>query len=249
MKSVLPANLFLRILIWKRGYPEPELRLIPYLCDKLKTSIDVGASEGLYTAQMCLYSKRCIAFEPRLDAAKELERLLSGLNPPIQVETVALSNKAGIASLKIFPAEVGRSTIEHENTIEKYGDIEMVSVPVKKLDDFEFTEEIGCIKIDVEGHEESVLLGAHDLLSFNHPILLIEMEERHKPGTIKKVSALLQKYSYNGFFYENGELEPIELFENNTHQNISNAEKKGKYINNFIFVTLESMSRIQHLLR
>ncbi|MCX6171133.1 MAG: FkbM family methyltransferase [Ignavibacteriales bacterium] len=249
MKFVLPPDIFLRILVWKRGYPEPELRLIPYLCDKSKVSIDVGASEGLYTTHMCLHSKRCIAFEPRVNAAKDLERLLSGLNPPIQIETTALSNRAGIANLKVFPAEVGRSTIEHENHIEKYGNIDSVTVPVKRLDDFEFTEAIGCIKIDVEGHEESVLLGAHLLLSSNHPIILIEMEERHKLGTIKKVISLLQQYGYNGFFYENEHLEKIEFFENNIHQNISNVEKKGKYINNFIFFTNESRNRIQHLLR
>lgn len=248
IKSLLPSKIFLNLLIWRRGYSEPELRLLPYLCDKSKISVDIGASGGLYTAHMLKYSKSCYAFEPQLKKALYLEKLLSGLKIPLYVEPVALSNKTGKVNMKVFTNDLGRSTIEDKNQIEKLGNVEIISVPVKRLDDYEF-EKTGCIKIDVEGHEESVLRGAKRILTQDHPSLIIEIEERHKPGTFKAVSSFLEELGYKGFFYYNNHLEMINSFKVNSHQNIENKIKGEIYINNFLFVTDKNLSKLQHLIK
>ena len=245
LKAILPPKLFLQILVLKRGYPEPELKLIKYLCDKNKISIDVGAAEGLYSAHLYINSKQCIAFEPRLDAAKDLARLTAGLNPPVQVETVALSDFRGNAELKVFADEVGRSTIEPSNKVENNGDVKIISVTVKLLDDYLNEEEIGFIKIDVEGHEKSVLKGAEKILKKNHPNLLIEIEERHKRNGIQTIKSYLEEFGYKGFYLKDKTLVGIDNFEVKIQQDIKNLDVKGKYINNFIFLTEDNISTVQ----
>jgi len=139
------------------------------------------------------------------------------------------------------------STLEKDNSIEGFGKIELVKVPVKRLDDYEFEGKVGFIKIDVEGHEESVLQGAISLLERDHPSLLIEIEERHKHNSINNIKRLLIELGYVGFFYLDDHLENIESFDIKKYQNYGVAGHK--YIFNFIFVHRDSVSRISHLLQ
>ncbi len=47
-----------------RSFPEDELHIAPLLCDKAKTSIDIGACGGIYTSHIVDASRDCLAFEP-----------------------------------------------------------------------------------------------------------------------------------------------------------------------------------------
>lgn len=69
MKHLLPAPWYWQVVAWQIGYFDLELRLLPYLCDRTKTSIDVGASIGNYTVHLLNHSSRCYALEPRSDSA------------------------------------------------------------------------------------------------------------------------------------------------------------------------------------
>ena len=193
LKAVIPPKAFIKFLIWKRGYPEPELRLIKILSDKNKISIDVGASEGLYTAHLFLNSRKCIAFEPRKEASVELSKITAGLDPPVQIETVALSDFTGEAQLKIFAGDAGRSTFEEANLIENEGQIEIVPIVVKKLDDYDFECEIGFMKIDVEGYEMKVLMGALKVIGTARPRIIVET---HTIELENEVRAFLKNLNY-----------------------------------------------------
>ena len=83
------------------------------------------------------------------------------LSLPIRVEAVALSDVQGGANLRILEEDVGRSTIEPENTLEDPdGSIRSeTTVAVRRLDDYDL-ESVGFIKIDVEGHEVWIYVGA-----------------------------------------------------------------------------------------
>ena len=50
---------------------------------------------------------------------------------------------------------------------------------MKRLDDIKIKNDIGFIKIDVEGHEKNVIQGGLDTIKKNKPVLLIEIEEKH----------------------------------------------------------------------
>lgn len=59
---------------------------------------------------------------------------------------------------------------------------------MRRLDDYDAMEPIGCIKIDVEGHEDAVLRGGRRLLFRDHPSLIVEIEERHKRHSVSSAA-------------------------------------------------------------
>jgi FkbM family methyltransferase len=253
LKHMLPAPLFWRFLAWRAGYFDLELLLIHYLCDKTKVSIDIGASIGSYTVHLLNHSRKCYAFEPRRDSAAYLvERLGARSNPRLCVEAVALSDHTGDAQLKVLVNDTGRSSIEKENPVERLGEVDVLTVPTRRLDDYDAIEPVGCIKIDVEGHEDAVLRGAKRILLRDHPSLIIEIEERHKCRSVSTVKDFLGELGYKGFFFRGNRLNPIESFRVEKHQDISNivynVNKENKYVNNFLFFANESLAKVRHLI-
>ena len=52
-------------LFWQIAYKdEREIELLPILCSREKTSIDVGANFGMFASFLIKNSKQCILFEP-----------------------------------------------------------------------------------------------------------------------------------------------------------------------------------------
>ena len=253
LKQLLPAPLFWRFLAWRIGYFDPELQLIRHLCDRTKVSIDIGASIGSYTVHLLNRSRKCYAFEPRPDSAEYLVgRLAAGSNPRLRVETVALSDHAGEAQLRVLANDMGRSSIEKENPVEQLGVVKILTVPTRRLDDYDAIEPVGCIKIDVEGHEDAVLRGAKSILLRDHPSLIIEIEERHKHNSVSTVNSFLGELGYKGFFFRRHRLHPIELFRVEEHQDISNIANninvENRYVNNFLFFAHEPLKKVRHLI-
>ena len=245
LQTTLPSKTYLKLIIWKRGFEEPELRLVYDFCDEDSISIDVGAANGMYLAHLYKISKKCFAFEPREDALQNLKKVFSGITSNIQFEQVALSDFSGSTKLRILKSNDRLSTIEAENTIEKFGDVQLVEVPVRKIDDYEYPDKVNFIKIDVEGHEEAVIKGAINTIQRDHPFLLIEIEERHKKDSIGHIKNILQAFGYKGFYYMDGSLHNIELFNLSDHHSFN---KPGQpYIFNFVYAHQDSLSKISHL--
>lgn len=248
LQKILTPDQYIDFLIWKRGAFEPEIELLKQLIDSDKLAIDVGASDGIYTTHLYKLSKMCYAFEPRVDAFERLLKIFRKLKRPIKFDMVALSNFNGTTMLKTFPDEFGRSTIEDENDLEKDGAVEAVEVKVCKMDDYNFNGQIGFIKIDVEGHEESVLRGAQNILTNYKPNLLIEIEDRHKKNAITSIISYLNNFSYKGFFYKNKKLVPIEKFQLNVDQVYENLLSGKEYYNNFVFLNNDTFLKLKDAL-
>lgn len=250
----LPASWYWRFLARRVGYFDPELRLLRYLCDRNSSAVDVGASNGGYAVHMLQHASRCIAFEARPRAAAALARTLRARpGSRLRVEAVALSDHAGEARLRVLTADTGRSTIEDANPVEQAGAVEVLAVPMRRLDDYAGDiGPVGCIKIDVEGHEEAVLRGAAGILLRDRPALIIEVEERHKSGSVAAVNRFLGKLGYRGFFYRGGRLHAIDTFDPAVHQDAAdiNRRRGGEpvYVNNFLFFSGASLSKVCSLI-
>ena len=71
-------------------------------------------------------------------------------------------------------------------------------IEVINLDSINFKEKIKLIKIDAEGHEPEILLGASQLISRDNPVLLIETSNH----THEKIKNILLKLDYILLIYE-----------------------------------------------
>ncbi len=215
-------------------HDEAELALLPRLCRGNAISIDIGASHGLYSHHMLRYSAAVVAFEPVPDMHR---RLIKYFGRRLVVHPVALSDKTGECELRMPSGISSRATIAAENSLEGSTStlIESHRVPKRRLDDYGI-ENVGLIKIDVEGHEEAVLRGGLQTITRDRPNLLIEIEERHHPGSIARVAALLGSVGYRGYFLSGGVLIPMEQFDLGRDQRVEAiGAASDAYINNFIF--------------
>jgi FkbM family methyltransferase len=237
----------------RRLFHEQELYIAPLLCDNAKTSIDIGASEGIYTVHVVDRSRDCLAFEPRPAQALALKEMVECLSLPVQVEAVALSDVQGEAKLRIFERDGGRSTIERDNPLaaSDCSIIYELTVPTRRLDDYHL-DAVGFMKIDVEGHELSILRGGSATVQRCLPVMLIEIEERHKRNSVDDVCKFLDSIGYKGYFILDGNVVSVDHFDVAKHQNTeniggweSNWRRYGIYVNNFFFVPTGQEARLR----
>ena len=237
MRTATPALLSARIQ--SKWDHEPEFSLLPALCDPERISIDVGANWGQYAGALRNLSVSVIACEPVPELAKFLSR---SWPDRIRVEQVALSNANGRAE---FYVENDWSQSRLGSSASSNGS-RRVAVELKTLDSIA-EGPIGFIKIDVEGHEEEVIEGAERVITENHPVLLAEIEERHRPGAIERLNHKLSAGGYFGFFLQGHCMRPIAEFKIAEYQNPVNYphtgdSKAGLYINNFVFIHHSSLA-------
>jgi FkbM family methyltransferase len=231
------------------GLHEQEIGLVPILCDRSKLSLDIGANFGMYTNYVLPCSDGCVAFEPLPHLAALLRRGSFMAGGRLRVEQVALSDRSGVTQIRMPVSKVGYSTIEPANDLtgkfERSIEVRNFDVQTRSLDEYRF-ENVGFIKIDVEGHEGNVLKGGAATITASKPALLVEVEERHKPGAVQFVNDFLDRLGYECYFLREGLLAPFAEFALETHQNESLPRQ---YVRNFIFVQGPARERLQRFCR
>lgn len=224
---------------WRRGDEELELTLLPVLCSRARVSVDVGANFGMYTARMVALSRRCVAFEPIPTFARMLAR---GFGRAVEVHGVALSDREGTAELRVPDLDTGYATIDPANRLatRRAAPVDRVEVPMARLDDFAI-DDVGFVKVDVEGHEDAVLRGAEATLARCRPNVIVEVEDRHNPGSVDRVLAWMRERGYAAFGIRDGA--PVDLagFDLAQHQRETPSDR---YVRNVVFVPDEERSRL-----
>jgi FkbM family methyltransferase len=232
LKALLPADSRIRYL-YRRNLRigEPELKMAPFLADKRRVSIDVGANKGVYSYAMLPHSRAVHAFEPN----PKLFRMLSSWGEGrISLHREALSNVTGAAELLVPRSAHGYSNQGASlSAIKVGGDHSVVHIKSARLDDMGITD-IGFIKIDVEGFEKEVLQGAAETLKRDRPNLLIEMEELHTKTPLAEMIAGVCAYGYRAFVLSNGTLTPLERIDMIARH--APGVAREDYLFNFIFL-------------
>jgi len=197
----------LNILRSKFSY-EFEIKYINRFVDNSKNAVDIGANRGIYTYYLSKLVPHVYAYEPNPELADYLRKTV---HKNVSVHEIALSNKGGegffeIPTVKGYETPgLGRLTSNQES------DFRTFRVKLKKLDD-EVLDNIGFIKIDVEGHEVAVIEGGVNLINRNHPNMQIEIEQRHHSEPIFEIFDLIIEFGYTGYFVNNNKFVNIELF-------------------------------------
>ena len=162
------------------------------------TLLDVGAADGLFATLYCLARRdnRAIAYEPSSELYTHL------------VACVELNNLAD--RMTIVNAAVGRTDEEATGHLNPAGmliltDSSPATTTVRLVSLDRQLAEVGppnVVKIDVEGYEGEVLLGATQLLSIHKPVLFLEFHLDIIETNGGRVDELLKLLTDLGYQFE-----------------------------------------------
>jgi FkbM family methyltransferase len=241
LASALPPSVTLRLLAAKHYFNgEPELRQLARLMDPQKESIDVGAHHGVYTYFLARHSQWVHCYEPYPRDAKFLAEAFAGRNATIY--PCALSDQEGAAELHV-PRGPGSETGGQPSLLPpRAGSLPetRLAVETRRLDQMGH-ENVGFIKVDVEGHERAVVAGAAKLLDDQRPLLLVEVHGYAEDDPARLLREI-QAPDYTGWFYSAGRWTPIERFRSGLHARMEDAGARGLcFRRNFLFVPRERL--------
>ncbi len=224
----------------KQDYVRREVAVFKRLCRPTQASIDVGASSGLFTLYLSSLSQMVYAFEPVPRMQKYLEERFRGSN--VKVFGFALGSEEIEKELRIPKVDGGHldtraslaKCFEGEIILGKRVEsVTVVKTPVKVLDSLRLNN-IGFVKVDVEGFELEVLKGGRETIVTNRPNMFIEVEQRHhREGPMEAVFEFVQRLGYKVYFLEGRTLRPLKEFDKKRMQERVH-EKSADYVNNFI---------------
>lgn len=232
---LVPPGLYIRYLVAKAYLKgEAELRLVRFLADPERTSLDVGANKGVYSFVLKRHSRHVVAFEPN---PKIRAVLCRWAQTQIEVLPFALADKSGPTELRIpqgargYSNQRGTLSDAHKNANDG-----IVEIEARRLDDLAFRD-IGFVKIDVEGFEREVVEGARETLLRERPRLLIEIEEYHTKRPIEGDLAFVEGLGFTGYFLKDHKvLTPLSEFDPEAHHRKSRERDRAHYVYNFIFL-------------
>ena len=214
---------------------EPEYWLLPQLCDRNAVSIDVGGNTGVFAYYLARLSREVQVFEPNPICLAQLSRVRTR---NMIVHSVGLSDRRGEAVIRFDPRNTGVGTVEAKNPLTDNLGITSIAehkIGIATLDDFDL-HEVAFMKVDVEGHEPSVLRGASRLLEREQPNLLIECELRHNPTAFSEIHSLLAAVGYTCWRLHQGRLIPVAESDIE-HLQQGLPESNPDYVNTFIFLS------------
>jgi FkbM family methyltransferase len=173
-------------------YYEPFTRtVIEMLASQTRFFFDVGANIGFFSliAAKLTPSLKVIAFEPnpKMFALLLEHKRVNGLSN-LTAETVAVSNCDGIGQLFLNGSDMSAS-LEPDFQDDVNPAFGFVRVETTTLDSYVRQHDISgplLLKVDVEGHEEPVLEGAHATIARFRPDIVIEVLGEFEPSTLEQ---------------------------------------------------------------
>lgn len=140
----------------------------------IRTAIDIGGNVGDYSAELCKVVKETLhIFEPQEDLHDKIRCKTRAANCEVFIHAIAISETNTARQLHIDESKNFLASIEAEVAGIEYVNFTSVkNIKCITLDEFinkKALSTVDFIKIDTEGHEESVLRGAVDLIEFNPP--------------------------------------------------------------------------------
>jgi len=140
-----------------------------------KHALDIGANVGFMTAYFAKRWQNVTAFEPTPSVFACLQQNCTRDN--INNIAIALSNETGTVLFAVQARSEINQIVSSTDVLRKHWSA--IEVPAATLDSLNLTD-IDMIKIDVEGHELSVLKGAENTIRAQRPLIAIEISFENK---------------------------------------------------------------------
>ena len=161
--------------------------------------VDVGANYGMFALVASKFvgsTGEVICFEPNPRCVTHLENLIliNGISN-ISVNGVGLSDETTELTLTIPTINSGEATFGKS----QYANVDRISVPVGRGDDYLKGAKPSFIKIDVEGYEYRAAVGLIDTIRNNHPIVITEIVNRHLGAAKTSASEIINLMQGMGY--------------------------------------------------
>lgn len=181
VKVVVPDSLNLitpYVLYEQEDWFEDEIKFLRRLLKPGQKVIDIGANYGVYALSMAKsvgIDGTVWAFEPASRTADFLmESISENLFENVILERAAISSESGYAQLSLNIQSELNSISKAESIITDFEKVKMYT-----LDDCmerNSWENISFLKIDAEGEESNILIGAQRFLTSNSPLIQYEIK-------------------------------------------------------------------------
>lgn len=189
---------------------EPDLKVVKALVVEGDVVVDVGANIGLYSYYLSSFVGAggvVYSIEPVPSTFAILSANMSAFNlKNVQLLPYALDQEPGQRGMAAPKFDSGGVNYYRASFSEANGSDQIV-VSTSSMDSLFLESEVTFVKIDVEGAELSVLLGAQTFLSQKTPAWLIEISGNPDDlsGTAWKVFSLMKDSQYQTYWF-NGEV-------------------------------------------
>ena len=192
VKFLLKDEYVGKSLYWYGEYNPDETETILSLAPSGRLCLDIGANIGVISQALLACGYDVEAFEPQPELCKILNENLAFVvdrkRGDYNTYNVAVGASEGTAKMpKVQYAAKGNFGGLGIGTKSIYGSYD---VPVQTIDSFNY-EDVGFMKIDVEGYEYEVLQGAENTIGRCRPIMYIEDDRSEKSRALRKMIDLL----------------------------------------------------------
>lgn len=166
-------------------WSEGEVKLYDAFVKPTDTVIEVGANIGALTVPLARRCKKLFTFEPQPQNYELLCQNLKG-NGILNVDTFPFAVGSSVATVSM--PTLNEVDAAH-GVIGDYGGPEVgygtLQVEQRTLDSMDiFKNKINFIKMDCEGMELEVLMGAKKLIERDSPLLYMENDRKHKSDAL-----------------------------------------------------------------
>lgn len=161
----------------KDGQPLQRNAALEYV-KQWRVCLDIGSNVGQWTRPLAKKFESVVCFEPNPNFRECFKKNIPEQN--VLLWAYGLSDSEHKAS-----QQYNSTVLSKEN-----GDIDC-----RTLDSFGLNN-VDFIKIDVDGFELPLLLGAKETLTRNNPVVNIEMKRNKRIAIVEKCDALLKDFGY-----------------------------------------------------
>ena len=168
-----------------------------------RSLLDIGGHKGLFSGLFCAASpeNRAVCFEPSPALAESARALaaLNGFSDRFHVLERAVGERSGTSTMLVDPVGGFVQVKRFANTM--WGEPREIRLEIESVDDFCRERKIApeLLKIDVEGYEHEVLLGAAQTLARLRPRVFLELHLRYLEArgiAVSQTLGLLENQKY-----------------------------------------------------
>jgi FkbM family methyltransferase len=200
--------------------------------DPNKDVLDIGAAVGMYStywATKCRYVFAYEAVEPIFNQLIKVETA----HPNVTAKNIAMGEHPGTCEFWVDDKRLSNNSFRNLVGGQK------IEVDVTTID-LEEHDNVGFIKLDVEGHELEVLRGGIKTVTEQRPVCMVEVYPKLNNGPVKDTFDFFFDLDYTAFYNsQTSGLKPVESVEHGVNV-AEDGELQKDHDGDFLFVPKES---------